>query len=68
MTNHIIQEVRDARAAIAAEHGYDHRRIFEWAKAAQAARQQKLGATESANKKARKASVDVAEQVATPGL
>ena len=42
MTNHIIQEVRDARAALAAEHGYDHRRIFEWAKAAQAARQKTL--------------------------
>jgi hypothetical protein len=38
MTNHIIQEVRDARAALAAEHGYGHRKIFAWAKAEHAAR------------------------------
>ena len=42
MTNPIIQEVRDARAALAAEHGYDHRKIFEWAKAKHAERQKEF--------------------------
>ena len=39
MTNELIDEVREARAALAAEHGYDRQRIYEWAKAAHAARQ-----------------------------
>lgn len=42
MTNELLEEVREARAALAAEHGYDHQRIYEWAKAAHAARQQAL--------------------------
>ena len=33
MKNEIIEEVREARAALAAEHGYDRQRIYEWAKA-----------------------------------
>ena len=39
MTNPIIAEVREARAALAAEHGYDRQRIYEWARKAHAARQ-----------------------------
>jgi len=39
MTNPIIDEVREARAALAAEHGYDRQRIYEWARDAHAARQ-----------------------------
>jgi hypothetical protein len=39
MNNPIIEEVREARAALAAEHGYDLQRIHEWAKAAQEARE-----------------------------
>lgn len=50
MTNHIIQEVRDARAALAAEHNYGHRKIFEWAKTAHAARQQELQKTSAQDK------------------
>lgn len=38
MKNEIIDEVRKARAALAAEHGFDRQRIFEWARAAHAAR------------------------------
>ncbi len=37
MTNSIIEEVRAARASIAAEHGYDRARILAWARAEQAA-------------------------------
>ena len=37
MKNEIIEEVREARAALAAEHGYDRQRIYEWAKATTAA-------------------------------
>jgi hypothetical protein len=37
MTNPIIEEVRAARASIAAEHGYDRTKILEWARAEQAA-------------------------------
>ena len=37
MKNEIIEEVRAARAALAAEHGYDRQRIYEWAKATTAA-------------------------------
>lgn len=37
MTNPIIDEVRAARAAIAAEHGYDRAKILQWARAEQAA-------------------------------
>jgi hypothetical protein len=33
MKNEIIGEVRKARAALAAEHGYDRQRIYEWARA-----------------------------------
>jgi hypothetical protein len=32
MTNPIIEEVRAARAALAAEHGHDIQRITEWAR------------------------------------
>ena len=39
MKNPIIEEVREAQAALAAEHGYDLQRIHEWAKAAQEARE-----------------------------
>jgi len=39
MNNPIIEEVREARAALAAEHGYDLQRIHEWAKAAQEVRE-----------------------------
>ncbi|MEZ5385282.1 MAG: hypothetical protein R3F13_07195 [Prosthecobacter sp.] len=42
MTNPIIEEVRAARAALAAEHGYDIRRITEWARAQTAARKAAL--------------------------
>ncbi len=37
MTNPIIEEVRAARASIAAEHGYDRAKILAWARAEQAA-------------------------------
>ncbi len=37
MTNPIIEEVRAARAAISAEHGYDRTKILAWARAEQAA-------------------------------
>ena len=33
MKNEILDEVREARAALAAEHGYDRQRIYEWARA-----------------------------------
>jgi hypothetical protein len=36
MTNPIIEEVRAARASIAAEHGYDRTKIIAWARAEQA--------------------------------
>lgn len=42
MTNELIDEVREARAALAAEHGYDRQRIYEWASAAHAARKHAL--------------------------
>lgn len=37
MKNPIIDEVRAARAAIAAEHGYDREKILAWARSEQAA-------------------------------
>lgn len=40
MNNPIIDEVRAARAAIAAEHGYDRAKILAWARAQQAIREQ----------------------------
>lgn len=40
MKNEIIEEVREARAALAAEHGYDRQRIYEWARATTAAHKQ----------------------------
>lgn len=40
MKNQIIEEVREARAALAAEHGYDRQRIYEWAKLTTAAHKQ----------------------------
>lgn len=40
MKNEIIEEVREARAALAAEHGYDRQRIYEWAKATTEAHKQ----------------------------
>lgn len=64
MTNHIIQEVRDARAALAAEHGYDHRRIFAWAKAAHAERQKTLES--KIPETARKPSGQTGKHVAAP--
>ena len=42
MTNELIDEVREARAALAAEHGYDRQRIYEWARTAHTARKQAL--------------------------
>jgi hypothetical protein len=43
MSNPIIEEVRAARAALAAEHGYDIRRITDWAREQTAARKRALG-------------------------
>ena len=40
MKNELLEQVREARAALAAEHGYDSQRIYEWARAAHAARKQ----------------------------
>ncbi len=40
MKNEIIEEVREARAALAAEHGYDRQLIYEWARATTAAHKQ----------------------------
>jgi hypothetical protein len=40
MKNEIIEEVREARAALAAEHGYDRQRIYEWARATTVAHKQ----------------------------
>lgn len=39
MKDHIIQEVRDARAAVAADFGYDLHKFFAWAKTHNAAEQ-----------------------------
>lgn len=36
MNNSIIDEVRAARASLAAEHGYDRAKILAWARAEQA--------------------------------
>lgn len=38
MKNPIIEEVRKARAALAAELGHDRQKVFEWAAAGYAAR------------------------------
>ena len=38
MKNELLEQVREARAALAAEHGYDSHRNYEWARAAHAAR------------------------------
>jgi hypothetical protein len=59
MTNSIIDEVRQARAEIAAEHGYDIQRIYEWAREAHAARQKSLRAQAGPKKIARKKLVAV---------
>ena len=40
MKNEIIEEVREARSALAAEHGYDRQRIYEWARATTEAHKQ----------------------------
>jgi hypothetical protein len=40
MKNEILEEVREARAALAAEHGYDRHKIYEWARATTAAHKQ----------------------------
>ena len=37
MKDHIVQEVRDARAAVAADFGFDLHKFFAWAKAHTAA-------------------------------
>ena len=43
MKNELLDEVREARAALAAEHGYDSQRIYEWAcKAHEARKLEKL--------------------------
>lgn len=39
MNNPIIEEIRQARAALAEEHGYDLKRINEWAREQTVARQ-----------------------------
>jgi hypothetical protein len=39
MNNPIIDEIREARAALAAEHGYDLARINDWARQQTLARQ-----------------------------
>jgi len=39
MNNPIIEEIREARAALAAEHGYDLIRINDWARQQTLARQ-----------------------------
>lgn len=36
MNNPIIQEIREARAALAEEHGFDRAEIISWARAKQA--------------------------------
>lgn len=38
MKNELLEQVREARAALAAEHGYDPQRLYEWARAAHTAR------------------------------
>lgn len=38
MKNELLEQVREARAALAAEHGYNPQRLYEWARAAHAAR------------------------------
>jgi hypothetical protein len=52
MKNPIINEIREARAALAAEHGYDLVRINEWARqqtqARQAQREKETGKTRKA--------------------
>jgi hypothetical protein len=58
MTNPIIEEVRAARAALAAEYGYDIGRIIEWARAATAARKAALN-----KPKTKKSSGSLADEV-----
>lgn len=41
MTNPMIEEVRAARASIAAKHGYDRTKILAWARAEHAAHKMK---------------------------
>jgi hypothetical protein len=64
MKNEIIDEVRRARAALAAEHGFDRQRIFEWARAAHAAHQQ---AQQSPNPDAQEATSGEGEPPVTRG-
>ena len=52
MNNPIIKEVRKARAELAAELGHDRRKVFEWAKAAYAARNPAAKPTSRSRRKA----------------
>ena len=67
MTNSIIEEVREARAALAKEHGFDRGQILEWAKQKQAQLK-----TKKPNKarmaKASKPSDKIGQQAEAPSL
>lgn len=52
MNNPIIKEVRKARAALAAELGHNRQKVFEWAKAAYAARNLAANPTSKPRRKA----------------
>ena len=66
MTNSIIEDVREARAALAEEHGYDRERILEWARQKQAELTMKKPKAEMATP--RKPSDQVGQQAGTPIL
>jgi hypothetical protein len=52
MNNPIIEEVRKARAALAAELDHDRQKVFEWAKAEYAARNPAAKPTSKPRRKA----------------
>jgi len=54
MNNSIIKEVREARAALAKEHGYDRQKILEWAREKQAQHKTKMPGIVMANKQSDK--------------
>ena len=47
MIDPIVQEVRDIRASIAEQFGFDRKRILDWARAQTAARKAALGKTKA---------------------
>jgi len=65
MNNPIIQEIREARAALTAEHGYDLSRINEWARQQTLARQKEK---EAKTRMARKPSDQGEQQTAASSL